>query len=213
MVVGDAGIGQDKGSEGDGVGRTGAMLGEDNLIEVGGDGDVGGVPDHLVGDAILAIGIALGQIERAGDDADGGVSTGETAAEVLEVRPVVPVEALTDLGTHVAQSEGGIHGLLAPFGIGGGDLVAAVVAGAKVVGQFGAEHGRERLVLVEGAVLAVAVPDGQRGRREMFGHPDRIPQTTIVRTPEGERLQYIGDGAGKAILSESCWINRGRWQR
>lgn len=80
----------------------------------------------------------------------------EAATKVLEMRPVIPIKAVADLRTHVAQRERGVHGFLAPFGVGGGDLVAPVVAGAEVVFELAAEHGRDGLVFGEDGVFAVA---------------------------------------------------------
>lgn len=105
--------------------------------------DVGRGADDFVADAPFAVGgVTFGEVERARDDANGWVVFREVSTEFLNVGPVVAVESLAYLGAHVGENEGGIHGFLAPFRVGGWDLVAAVVAAAGVVGEFGAELGR-----------------------------------------------------------------------
>lgn len=185
LLVGDGRVGQDEGAQGD-VAAHLAVLGEDDLVEVRGHRDRGGVADHLVPGVPLAVGgVALGEVEGAGDDAHARVAVGQTAAKVLEVGPVVPVEALADLGAHVAQVEGLVHGLLAPLAVGGGDLVAPVEARAEVVLQLGAELVGHALVLQEGRVLAVAVAAGERGRGDVLDDPVRVAQAAVVRGDQG----------------------------
>lgn len=95
--------------------------------------NVGRVTDDLVVDAPFAVRVPTGEVQRSGDDADRGVPLGQVPAELLEMRPVVTVEALSDLRAHVRQGESAVHGGLGPFGVGGGNLVATVVAGAEIV--------------------------------------------------------------------------------
>lgn len=76
------------------------------------------------------------------------------------MRPVVAVEALADLGAHVAEEEGLVHGRLAPLAVSGGDLVAPVVAAPEVIFEFGAEHLGHAAVLDKSRVLTVAVAHG-----------------------------------------------------
>lgn len=89
----------------------------------------------------------------------------EVAAEFLEVGPIVAVEPLADLRAHVGKDKGAVHGFLTPFGVCGGDLVAAVVAAAGVVREFCAEDGRKGGVFVESGVAAgtVVEEEGCRG--------------------------------------------------
>ncbi|PNY23647.1 hypothetical protein TCAP_06417 [Tolypocladium capitatum] len=180
LLVGYGGVGEDEGANGDAA--TGlAVLGEDDLVEVRGDGDGGWAADHLVLDVPLVVdGVLSGEVERPGDDADRRVLHGEAAAKVLKVRPVIAVEALADLGAHVGEVKGLIHGFLGPFGVGGGDLVAAVVAAAEVVLELAAELGGHGVVLDEGAVLAVAVADGERGGRDVLDDPLRVARAPVV---------------------------------
>lgn len=146
-----------------------------------GDGDGGRRPNHLVADVPLAVdGVLARQIQRAGDDADAGVAAGEAAAKVLKVRPVVAVEAVADLGADVCQVEGVVHGLLGPFCVGGGHLVAAVVAAAEVVLEEGAELHGHRRVLEEDAVLAVAVAAGEGVGRDVLDDPVRVARSPVV---------------------------------
>ncbi len=182
LLVGDLRVGQHEGAERHLPDRTvPRLLAVDDLVEVGGHGDVGGRADDLVADAPLAIdGVAFGQVEGARDDADRRVFLGEVAAELFQVRPVVAVEPLADLRAHVGQDKGAVHGFLAPLGVGGGDLVAAVVAAAGVVGEFGAEDGREGRVFVEGGEAPRAVVEEERGRCDVFGDEVGGAQGAVV---------------------------------
>lgn len=138
---------------------------------MGWNGDVGRRADDLVGDAPFVIDrVAFGEVEGTGDDADGGVGLGEVSAKVLDVGPVVAVEAQADLGAHVGEHEGRVHGLLAPFGVCGRDLVAAVVAAAGVVGEFGAEGSGEGGVFVEGGLAAGGVVEEEGGWGNVLGY-------------------------------------------
>lgn len=175
---------------------------------MGRDCDRGRVSNDLVADAPFSVWIAVREVQRAGHDADGWVLLGQVAAEILEMRPVVAVEAFAHLRTHVGQGEGGIHGILRPFGVCGGHLVAAVVTGAEVVGQLGAEDGWNGGILDEDAVFAICVLHGEGVGGDVFGHPGRIAGATVVGTRQGQRVQRIVHGSGKAILKEACRINR-----
>ena len=179
---------------------------------MGGHGDVGRAPDDLVAHVPFVVGgVALGEVEGSRDDADGRVAAGEAAAEVLEMGPVVAVEALADLRTHVGEEEGLVHGSLAPARVGGGDLVAAVVAGPEVVLELRPELVGHRLVLQKYAVLPVPVPLRQRCRRDVLNHPVRVAQAPVVRGDQGRSRGYVGDGAGKSVLEEAGGVDgRGR---
>ncbi|KAB8616633.1 hypothetical protein FH972_025968 [Carpinus fangiana] len=204
-LVGDGRVGQHKSAQRDGA--TGARaLAEDDLVEVSGHGDIGRVADDLVVDAILAVLVLAREVQRAGDDAHTGVALGEAAAEVLKVGPVVAVEAVADLRAHVAERKGRVHGRLAPLGVGGGHLVAAVVAGAEVVVQLCAELLGQRGVLEEDGVLAVCVGVGEGGGCDVFGDPMRVPRTAVIR---GDYLDGVGigrrrrGGSGAGCLRQS----------
>ena len=63
----------------------------------------------------------------------------------------------------------------------------AVVAAAEVVGQLRAELGRDAAILGEDAVLAVAVVRGERGGRDVLGHPGGIAGASVEGGCEGGR--------------------------
>ena len=126
-------VGGDVGhDEGDGLPR-GAVLDEDDLVEVGGDGDGvttdGGILDGAVGGGVVEDG--------AGELVGFGVGGDPLAGEGFERLPCVAVHFWT-LGGHVGHVEGFVLQLLIFALIGGGSLVTLVVAGAGVVGGCGA---------------------------------------------------------------------------
>ena len=126
--------------------------------------------------------------------------------EILDVRPVVPVEAVADLRTHVAQRKGRVRRGLTPLCVGGGHLVAPVVAAAEVVVEFGAEFGGDGLVLGEDAVLAVAVPAGERGGRDVFGDPVGVAGAAVEGGDEGGGGADVRDWAREAVLEEASRV-------
>ncbi len=68
-----------------------------------GNGDVGRVADDFIRDTPFPVrGIFAREVERTSDDAHGGVVISQATAKVLEVRPVVSVEAISNLRAHVA---------------------------------------------------------------------------------------------------------------
>jgi hypothetical protein len=207
LLVGDGRVGKDEGADGHGS-RYRSVLGVDDLVEVRGHGDVGRVADDLVGYAPLSIqGIALGQVQRAGDDAHARVLGREATAEVLEVRPVVAVEALADLRAHVGQVKGVIERLLAPFGIRRGYLMATVVAGPQIVLQLRPELLRHGEVLGEDRVPPVAVGVRQRFGSDVLGHPRGISQSAIEGRDERLSSCEVCDGPGEAILEQASRVD------
>ena len=58
-----------------------------------------------------------------------------------------------------------------PFRVCSRDLMAAVVTGAGIIGEFGAEGKWKRVVFMEERVSAVAVVEGEGGGRNMLGDP------------------------------------------
>lgn len=208
LLVRDARVGQDEGAQGDLAVGAGTVLGVDDLVEVRRDGDAGRVADHLVGDAPLAVGrVTVREVQGPCDDADGRVLLGQVAAEVLKVRPVVAVEAVADLRAHVGQGEGRVHGLLRPLGVRGGHLVAPVVAGAEVVGQLGAEEGRDVVVFEEVAVLAVGVIHGEGIGSNVLGDPGWVAHAAVVGARQGEGVQGVVDRTREAILIDPLRID------
>lgn len=104
----------------------------------------------------------------------------QATAEILKMRPVVPVEPLADLRTHVAEHKGAVHGLLAPFCVRGGDLVAPVVARPEIVFQLRPEGLRDAGVFDEDAVLPVRVGGGEGRRGDVLGDPVRVSGSAVV---------------------------------
>ncbi|CAD6506561.1 BgTH12-07788 [Blumeria graminis f. sp. triticale] len=206
--VGNASIGQHKGAKSNGARRR-TVLGKDDFVKVGGDGDVGRVTDDFVVDPPLSVGcVLLGQIQGAGDDADRGVALGQASAKVLEVGPIIAIEALADLRAHVAEVEGIVHGWLGPLGVGRRHLVTAVVARARVVTQLAAELLRHIFVLEKGTRLAIARRYGQRVGSQVFGDPEGISRASIVGRDESMAMRHVRHRAGEAILKETGRIYR-----
>ncbi len=125
----------------------------------------------------------------------------ETTAKVLKVSPVISVEALADLGAHVAQCKGVIHGLLRPLGIGSGHLVTSVVATAEVVLELRAELFWNTLVLDKDRVLAVCVAVLERLGRNVLDDPGRflvlrsyadVKDAAALRSDNGARGSHTG---------------------
>ena len=186
------------------------ILGKNHLVEMRRHGNIRRLADDLVRDAPFAVCRVLPrEIQRPGDDANGGEIIRKTAAKVLEMRPVVAVEAVTHLRAHVAQQKGLVHGLLAPLGVGGRHLVAAVVAGAEVVVQFGAEGRGDAAVFHEHRLAAVAVTEGQRRRRDVLGYPVRVAGAAVEGGDGGEGGAQVGGGAGEAVLEEAGGVDGG----
>ncbi len=173
-------------------------------------GYVGRVANHLVADTPLAIlGVALGQVQRPGDDAHAGEIVGQAPAEIFQVRPVIPIEAVPNLGTHVAQQKGLVQGRLAPSGVGGGDLVAAVVAAAEVVGELRAEFGGDGGVFDEDAVFSVCVVGREGGWCDVFGHPGGVAGAPVEGGGSGEGGVQVVDWAWETVLEEAVWVDGG----
>ncbi|OSS48395.1 hypothetical protein B5807_07787 [Epicoccum nigrum] len=207
LLVVNARVGQNKGTERHLPPDT-AVLGENDLVEMCRHGNVGGVANHLVRHAPLAVCLALGQVQRPCDDAHAGVCVRQAPAEVLEVRPVVAVEAVADLWAHVAQRKGIVHGLLAPLCVGSRHLVPTVVAAAEVVLELCAELLRDCDVFYEHAVLAVGVAGGQRLRCDVLGHPCWVASLTVVRRRERGGRAKVVDWAREPILEEAVGIDK-----
>ena len=105
----------------------------------------------------------------------------ELARELFQARPVVAVEPIADLGTHVQQREGVVHGALRVFMPGGGGEVAAIVPAAAVVAQLRGVRAVHLVVLHETRLLAR--PDaGAALRGDALEHPAR---STRPRVPYG----------------------------
>src|SRR5271155_487560 len=101
-------------------------------------GNIWWVSDDFVAyPPFLVDGILLGQVQRSSHYPHAGVfaTVDELAAELLEMRPVISVETVSDLWTYVCQNERRVHGFLRPFRVRSRDLMAAVVTGASIIGE------------------------------------------------------------------------------
>jgi hypothetical protein len=59
--------------------------------------------------------------------------------------------------------------------------VASIIAGAGVVGEFGAEGSRQRGIFVEEGKAAVASAEGEGGGGDVLGDPVRIASLAVER--------------------------------
>jgi hypothetical protein len=101
LFVGDFGVGEHECAHGDRSCR-GAIFSKDHFVEMRRHGNVRRVPDHFICHAPFAVhGVPLGEVEGPGHDTHTRIPLRQTAAEILEVCPVVTVEALSNLGAHV----------------------------------------------------------------------------------------------------------------
>ena len=85
--------------------------------------------------------------------------------------------------------------------------MAAVIAGAEIVAQAGAEGFGDGVVFGEGAVFAVCVVHGHGLRRDVFGYPGGIACATVICAMQGEGSDGVGDGAGEAILEDAGGVD------
>ena len=200
LVIGNGRIGQHKRAHAHIAPRR-TVFGKYHLVEMCWHRNIGRGPNDLVRDPPLAIvRVALGQVERSGDDPHGGIGSGEPAAKILEMRPVIPIEAIADLRAHIGQQEGLVESLLAPFRVGGRHLVAAIVAGSRVVLQLGSELGGHAFVFDKVAVLAIGVVGREGCGGDVLGYPERVPGAAIERARRAEGWVEVIDWAGEAIL-------------
>mmetsp|Transcript_19949 Transcript_19949/g.67553 ORF Transcript_19949/g.67553 Transcript_19949/m.67553 type:complete len:203 (+) Transcript_19949:1357-1965(+) len=97
------------------------------------------------------------QEERARDDDDFVARVRQLPAELLEARPVVSVEADTDLGRDVDEAKRVVHRLRARLVVRRRRQVAPVVARPRVVAQPRTEALWHHAGLVEGLALALGL--------------------------------------------------------
>lgn len=156
------------------------ILRKDDLVEMCRHSNIRRTANNLVTNAPLAInGIFLRQIQRSRHNPDARIETREPPTEIFKMRPVVPVETVALLRTHVAKRERRVHGLLAPFCIRGRDLVPAVVATAEIVFEFCAKFLGDAAVFSEEGMSSVAVLHEQRGRCDVLGDPIGIARRAV----------------------------------
>jgi hypothetical protein len=206
LGVGDRSVRKDESAQGN-ISTSTAILGKNHLIEVCGHSDGRRVSDHLILDIPLAIGLLLGQVKRACDDANGGVLDSQTTAEILKVRPVVTVKAITDLRAHVGKVKGIVHSLLGPFAVSSRNLMTTVKATAVVVLQTSAELLRDRFVFDKVAVLSVTLADSKRFTGDMLDDPVGVSQTAVVGGDKARAVGDIGDRAREAIFEETGGVD------
>lgn len=184
FVVRDSCVGEDKGPERD-VAAGFPIFGKDDFEEMGRHGNVGRTPDYFVGYTPFAIvRILPGEIKRTGDDPYGRVVVGQPATEILEMRPVISVEAISHLRAHVTEEERLIHRFLTPFGISCRDLVAPVIARPEIVQELCSEVRRNGSIFYEYRVPAISVVDGKGRGCDVFCYP---PGVSIAAVEGGDR--------------------------
>ena len=66
-----------------------------------------------------------------------------------------------------------------PFCVRSRDLMAAVVAGAGIIGEFGAEGKWKGVVFMEEGVSAVAVVEGTGGGCDVLGDPVWVARLAV----------------------------------
>lgn len=125
------------------------------------------------------------------------------------MRPVIPVEPLPDLGAHVAEVKRLVHGGLGPLAVRSGDLVAAVVAGAEIVFEFGAEFFGDGGVFEELRVFAVAGFEGEGLGGYVLCYPVGVAGAAVVGGDEGGAGGEVGGGAGEAVVEEARGVDGG----
>lgn len=133
--------------------------------------------------------VLLARLEHgAAHDVDAALGLGPSAAGFFERGPAAAVE-LRVLRADVAHVEALAHGLLAPFHVGRGALVAAVVAAARVVGGGHLLRLRQQGVGLE----VVGARGGTFGfiRRQFPGHPVGLHVVAVER----ERKARVADDA------------------
>lgn len=131
----------------------------------------------------------------------------KSAAKVLEMRPVVAVEAIAYLWAHVAQRKSIIHGLLTPLCVCRGHLVASVIAAAEVVLELCAEHLWDGDVFHKDTVFPVCIVVCERFRGDVFSYPLRVSRPSVVRRCERGGGAEVVDRTRKAILEEAVGVD------
>ena len=89
--------------------------------------------------------------------------------------------------------------------------MAAIVAGAEIIGELCTERGGDGDVLNEDGVLAVGVGVREGVRGDVFGDPVRVFGAPVEGGDEGEGVAEVVDGAGKAVLGYAGWVDPVRW--
>ena len=87
--------------------------------------------------------------------------------------------------------------------------MAAVVAAARVVGEVGAEDGRDGVVFVEDGEASGGVVGEERGGCEVLGDPVRVAGEAVVGGEVGGGREGVGEGAREAVLEDAGGVNGG----
>ncbi len=132
---------------------------------------------------------------------------GQSPAEVLEMGPVIPVEALAHLGAHIGEEKSVVQSILTPFGIGSRDLVPAVIAGAEIIVKLGAELLRNCFILDEDRVTSISVVGVDRSGCDMFSYPGGILCSSVETRRRGKCRVKVAGRARKPILKDSCRVD------
>ena len=184
-----------------------SILSKDNLVEMGGHGDIRRIANDLVANSPLAIRLFLGQIQRPSDYPHRRIASSETTAEVLEVCPVVSVEALSNLRTHVAQRKRIIHSLLRPLCVRSRDLVSSVIATAEVILELRAELFWYGIVFDKDRVFAVSIAVFERLGGDVLDNPRRISGSAVVCRGQGCGGSEVRYRARESVLIEAIGID------
>ena len=124
------------------------------------------------------------------------------------MRPVIAIEPVADLWAHIAQQKRLVERVLAPFRVGGGDLVASVVARAEVVVQFGAKFGGDGGVFDEDGVFPVGVVGVEGGGGDVLGDPVGVAGAAVEGGGCAQGGVDVVDGAGKSVLEDAVRVDR-----
>jgi hypothetical protein len=83
--------------------------------------------------------------------------------------------------------------------------VAAIVAGAGVVGKFGAEGSRQISIFVEEGMPAVTIAEREGDGSDVLGDPVGIASLAVERGQVRRRGGQVGDGSWEPVLKDARW--------
>jgi hypothetical protein len=206
LVVCNPSIGQDKSTQTD-LSADLSIFGKNDLVEMRGHSNVRWVSNDFVANPPLAICLFLGQIQRPSYNTNRRITSSKSTAKVLKVSPVVSVESLADLRTHVAQSKRIIHGLLRPLSISSRNLMASVIATAEVVLELRAELFGYGVVLDKDGVFAVCIAVLERLGGDVLDNPRRVSGSAVVGRGQGRGGSQVGHRARESVLVQSIGVD------
>ena len=85
--------------------------------------------------------------------------------------------------------------------------MAAIVPAARVVGEFGAEDGRDGVVFVEDAEASGGVGEGEGGGSEVLGDPVRVAGEAVEGGEVGGGGECVGYGTREAVLQDAGGVD------